>query len=316
VTRGISRARWIALLTLSAAAARPHSAQTAPAAKIRLGAVPGDTFSEPFFGVESGAFDRAGLSVEVATFPNGGVMLQACAGGAVDVGLADVIQITNAVNAGIPFAPFAAASLYSSDAPTTLLVVAKDGPIRTAKDFEGQTIALNSLHSLPEIATREWLRRNGADPALTKFVEVSGSAMADSVVRGVTAGAVPGEPHLSVEKDRLRTFGKPYDVVAKTFPLILFYARRDWLAANAEEAHRLTDAIYATARWANGHHDETALIVERTAKLDASVVRGMTRARYATSLEPQMLQPVITIATQYKAVKQPIAAADLIARIP
>ena len=269
--------------------------------------------SEPFFGLESGAFERAGLSVEVTTLSSGGTQVQACAGDNIDVGVADVIQITNAINAGIPLAVFAGAALYSSDAPTTALLVARDGPIVSAKDFEGKAIALNSLHSLSEIATREWLRQNGADPALVKFLEISGSAMIESVVRGTVAGGLPGEPHLTIGKDRLRLLAKPYDVVAKVFPIAVFFARRNWLTGNPDVSRRLTAAIYETARWANGHPDASALIVEKHAKLDAALVHRMTRARYATALEPQSLQPVVDIAAKYKAVKQPIAAADLVA---
>lgn len=312
--KAISRARSIALLTASAAAV-PFSAAAQAGLKIRMGAGLGDTLSEPYYGLESGAFERAGLSVDVSTFATGGVIMQACAGDAIDVGLGDVIQVTNAINAGVPFAIFAGAALYSSDAPTTMLVAFKDGPIQTAKDFEGKSIALNSLNSLTEIATREWLRQNGADPSTTKFVEMTGSGMIESLLRGAIAGAVAGEPHLSVDKDRLRFIGKPYDVVAKSFPLTLFYARRTWLTANADASRRMTRAIYETARWANGHHDETARVVERVAKLEPAVVQKMTRARYATNLEPQMLQPIIAIATKYKAVKQTIAAVDLIASI-
>lgn len=315
MTQRFSRARLIALLaaTASAASAPAARAQTAP--PIRIGAALGDTLSEPYFGIENGVFDQAGLSVTTQTFATGGTILQACAAGSVDVGLGDVIQIANAVNAGIPFAIFAASALYSSDAPTTALIVAKDGTIRTAKDFEGKTIALNSLNSLPEISTREWLRQNGADPAATKFIEMTGSAMLEAVLKGAVAGAVPGEPHLSMDRDRMLVLGKPYDMVAKSFPLTLFYANRSWLKANADTARRLTAAIYKTARWANEHHDQTALVVERIAKIEPAVLRVMTRARYATSLEPPMLQPMINIATKYKAVKQPVAATDLIATL-
>lgn len=306
----MKRKNWIALA--AAATVAPCAAQAQAGPVMRMGAGLGDTLSEPYFAQTSGAFARAGLNVDVSTFASGGPMLQACAGGALDIGLADVVQITNAINAAIPFAIFAASALYTSSAPTTALVTSKDGPIRTAKDFEGQSIAVNSLHSLPEISTREWLRQNGADPAQTKFVEMTGSGMIESIVRGAIAGGVPGEPHLSVDKDHLRLLGKPYDVVAKTFPLTLFYARRDWLSANAAAVSRLRKAIYATARWANGHHDETALVVEKTAQMEPSVVNGMTRARYATTLEPQMLQPIIDIATTYKAVRQTIPAESLI----
>ena len=313
--KAISRARSLALLAAPALTAVPISARAQPAPKIRMGAGLGDTLSEPYYGIESGVFERAGLNVDIATFATGGTILQAFAGDAIDVGLGDVIQVTNAINGGVPLAIFAAAALYSSDAPTTMLVAGKDGPIQAAKDFEGKSIALNSLNSLTEISTREWLRQNGADPAATKFVEMTGSGMIESLLRGTIAGAVAGEPHLSVDKDRLRFVGKPYDVVAKTFPLTLFYARRTWLNANADAARRLTRAVYETARWANAHHDETARVVERVAKLEPAVVQKMTRARYATGLDPQALQPIIALATKYKAVKQTIAAGDLVAAL-
>jgi NitT/TauT family transport system substrate-binding protein len=278
-----------------------------------MGASNADTMSEPYFGAENGAFERAGLSVEIMPLQSGSTMVQACAGDIIDVGVADVIQITNAINAGIPLAIFAAAALYSSDAPTTALFVAKAGPIAIAKDFEGKAIALNSLNSITEIATREWLHQNGADSTSVKFLEIERSAMIESVARGAIAGALPGEPYLSIAKDRLRLFAKPYDIIGKTFPIALFFARRSWLGADPDISRRLAEAIYATARWANGHPDETALIVAKRTKIDAAVVRGMTRARYATGLEPETLQSQVDIAAKYKAVKKPIAAADLVA---
>lgn len=316
MTKTISRSSWMALAAAFPAVAARRTAFAQTAATIRMGAVASDTYGEPYFGIASGAFERAGLNVDVTTFPGGGAALQACAAGALDIGVGEVIQITNAVNRGIPFGIFAGAALYSSDAPATALIVAKDGPMRAPQDFEGRTVAVYSLNSLSEIATREWLLQNGADPATVKFVELPGSAMIASVLRGVIAGAMPGEPYLSEDKDDVRFFGKPYDAIAKAFALSSFYARRDWLAANADAARRLVRAIYETARWANGHHNETAPVVAKYANIDPANVRAMTRARFSTVLEPRMLQPVIAIAAKYKAVAQPIAATDLIVRIP
>lgn len=57
----ISRGGAMALLAASAAA-RPFSAAAQTGTKIRMGAGVGDTLSEPYYGLESGAFDRAGVS--------------------------------------------------------------------------------------------------------------------------------------------------------------------------------------------------------------------------------------------------------------
>jgi NitT/TauT family transport system substrate-binding protein len=312
----ISRARWIAsgVVALAPAIARPIGA-AAPAV-IRFGSSTADTMSEPYFGLAYGAFDRAGVKIDISTLGNGAVILQACAGGAVDVGVADVIQVANAVNAGIPIAIFATGAVYSSETPTTALFVANDGPIATAKDFEGRAIALNSLNSLSEIATREWLRQNGADATLVKFIELGGGAMLESIARGTVAGGLAGEPHFTEAKDRFRLFAEPYDVVAKAFPISLFFARRDWLRANPAVRRRLTAAIYETARWSNAHPERTAPIVQKIAKLDAVLVHRMTRARFGTSLDPAAMQPELDIAVRYKALKQPIAAVDLVAAGP
>jgi len=308
----------MALLTASAPAALPRPVRSQPAPAIRMGGGIGDTNSEPYYGVECGAFEQAGLNVDVQTFNGGGIMLQACAGGAIDVGIGDVIQVTSAINAGIPLAIFAPSALYVSDAPTTVLVVAKDGPVQSAKDLIGKTIAVTSLNSLQEISTREWLHQHGGDPARTTFVEMPGTGMIEAVLHGTIAGAVPGYTNMAVEQDRvrlLRSLGKPFDVVAKTFVLSNFYARRNWLLANTDVARRLAGAIYATARWSNEHHADTARVLVKNQRIDPAVAARMTRAQYATSLDLQMLQPIVDIAAKYKAVKQPIAAADLVVKL-
>lgn len=296
----------------------PRPVRSQPAPVIRIGGGIGDSNSEPYYGVECGAFEQAGLNVDVQTFNGGGIMLQACAGGAIDVGIGDVIQVTSAINAGIPLAIFAPSALYLSDAPATLLVVAKDGPVQTAKDLIGKTIAVTSLNSLQEISTREWLHQHGGDPARTTFVEMPGTSMIESVLHGAIAGAVPGNTNLAVEgarAQRVRALGAPFDVVAKTFVLSSFYARRNWLSANADTARRLVAAIYVTARWSNTHRADTARVLVKNQRIDPAVVARMTRTQYAVSLDLAMLQPIVDIAAKYKAVKQPIAAADLVLKV-
>jgi ABC-type nitrate/sulfonate/bicarbonate transport system substrate-binding protein len=49
---------------------------------------------------------------------------------------------------GFPMVAFAGGCTYSKQSPTRVLVVAKSGPIHTARDLEGQTIAVPSTKSL------------------------------------------------------------------------------------------------------------------------------------------------------------------------
>jgi NitT/TauT family transport system substrate-binding protein len=293
----------------------PRVARAQSAAKIRLGAIASDSYGEPYYALDSGAFERSGANVELTTFTNGGTILQACGGGSLDIGMGDAIQVTNAVNAGLPFAIIAMSALYSSDAAATVLIVADDGPIKSAKDLNGKTIGVVSLRSLAEITTREWLTRNGADTSTVKFIETPQTLMTSAISRGAIAAAMLAEPHLSHFKAGMRHLGQPFDTCAKTFALTTFYARRDWLAANADSASRFVQSMYETANWANGHLDQTATILSKYSKTDLAVVRSATRTRYAKSTEAAYIDPVIAIAVKYHAVTKAIPASNLIVRV-
>lgn len=315
MSAGLTRARTLALLAVAPAfGTAPVRAQTTP---LRLGGSGTDLYIEPFLALDGGYLSRAGLgNAEVSALANGGAIASAIAGGALEAGLADMIQIANAANRGLPFAFFAGSGLYASDAPILALCVAKSGAVKTAKDLEGGTVALVALKSITEAAVREWLRVNGADLTKIKFFEIPYAEMAPAVGRGTVAAAFIGEPFLSAAKDDVRILGRCYDAVAPSFYISAWFASRDWIAKNGETVRRLTTALYDTARWANGHHDETAPILAKYAKLDLARIRAMNRTRYATSLDPKLMQPVLDIALRYQLIEKPVAAADLIARIP
>jgi NitT/TauT family transport system substrate-binding protein len=315
VIRGITRAQALAALAAATAAcATAANAQTAPL--IRLGGSGTDLYIEPFIAQDAGFFARAGLNVEVTPLANGGAIAAAVAGGALDAGLADMIQIANAVNRGVPFAFFAGGGLYATEAPILALCVAKSGPVRGARDLNGQTVALVALKSITEAAVREWLRVNGADVGTIKFFEMPYAEMAPALARGTLAAAFIGEPFLSAARDDVRILGRSYDAVAPSFYISAWFGSRDWIGKNPELVRRLTQALYDTARWADGHHNESAPILAKYAKLDVDRIRAMNRTRYATSLDPKLMQPVLDVALKYQLIEKPLAAADLMVKLP
>jgi NitT/TauT family transport system substrate-binding protein len=313
----ISRNRMITFLSATAGSLMlAPNRSAAQNLTVRVGTVTTDAYAQPFYAKEAGFFQKAGLNVELSVFTNGGGVVQAAAAGAIDVGLGDMIQIGSAWLRGLPFGFFMGSNLYTTDAPTTMLCVAKNAAISSAKDLEGQTIGLFSLRSMTQFATEEWLAQNGADPSTVRFVELPGSAMAASVARGTVAGAMLSEPFLSASRADCRPFGKCFDALAKQFFLNAWFARRDWFATRPEIARKLVGVAIESARWANTHQAQTASVLASMAKLDSELIKTTTRARYASSLDPHDMQPVLDIAYRYKALEKPIAAAELILKAP
>lgn len=311
--RSIARARALALLAAGPMAFSPRVAR-AQSATLRIGASPADSYAQAHYAQDGGFFTKYGLSVSVIDFPNAQAIVQAAAGGAIDVGMADMIQLANPIEKGVPFGVFAGGALYRSDAPATLLVVAKNSPVQKAKDLEGQTVGVVALNSISAMSVNEWLRQGGADLTKVKIFELPFAAMVPAIERGTVGAAFLAEPFLSGAHDELRTLASTYDVIAKQFYIGAWFASRDWLAKNGETARRLVEALYDTARWSNTHHDESAVMLAKATKMDLDKIKSMTRAVYATTLDTKLMQPVIDLAVRYKAIPKPVDASDIVVK--
>jgi NitT/TauT family transport system substrate-binding protein len=314
MSSSISRARALGLLGVSTLAAVPlaSGAQTAP---MRLAVETTDAYAVPYYGVDRGIFAKAGIEAELTTFTQSGTIIAAVTSGALDVGMAGVIEIANAVNRGIPLAFFAGGGYYSTASPTTALVVAKASLIQKPADLEGKTVGVISLNTISQFAVSEWMRKNGADPAKAKFFEAPFSSMGAALARGTIDAAMITEPFLTFAKPEVRWVAKVYDSVSNQFYLQAVFATRDWLAKNGPLAKKYAVAVYEAGRWANGHHDDSLQTLMKYAKLDQARIDGMTRVTYGTSLDEHLIQPILDVATAYKALPRAIAAQELIVRV-
>src|ERR1019366_2810398 len=123
--------------------------------------------------------------------------------------IADFTVVANAVNRGVPLVFFAGSALYSTDAPTTVLCVDKNGPVRVARDLEGKTVGIAAVGSLSDLAVRAWLDTNGADLAKIKFVEAPPPSLPGLLLRGTLGAAFITDVIMSDVRNDVRVLGKP-----------------------------------------------------------------------------------------------------------
>jgi hypothetical protein len=86
------------------------------------------------------------------------------------------------------------------------------------------------------------------------------------------------------------------------------------MEADRERARKLVGAMYETNRWANAHRSETFSVLVRDGKLDGDKLKGMIRSVFATSLTPELVQPVFNVATASKIFDGPVDADKIITR--
>jgi len=291
----------------------PARADTADAIRVGTSAI--DGYLEPYYAVDQGFFARAGLNVDIELFSGGARVTTAVAANAIDIGISNPISLANAADHGLPLVLVAAGVLYNRDA--IALCVAADGPVKAARDLNGKTVGVTALEDSNTLHVRAWVDQNGGDSTTLQFVEIPFSAMAAAVARGTVAAAPIAEPALTsaLRGGTLRVFAHTLDVYGRDYMIGGWIARSDWVNRNRDAVRKFVSAIYATARWANAHPNETAPFLAKYAKMDLATVLTINRSRCAESWSPRMVQPALDLGYKYHFFSRQLAAADLMAKL-
>ena len=294
----------------------PSPAQAPAPVTIRIVDAGQDVDAQAFYAQELGIFKKYGITAEITLLRKGGgaAAVAAVAGGAADIGEGDIVSLANANLHGIKIQALAASGVFRASAPTTEMIVAKDSPIKTAKDLEGKAIALIAPEGPSRIATNAWIENNGGALDKVQFVEIPPVNMAAAVERGTVAAAVINEPSLAAADACCRVLANNFQAVGNTWQLNTWYASADWIAKNGDAARRVALALREAAVWGNKpeNHARSAEILAKYTPFPPEVLGKMHRATYGEALDPKTMQPLLDAALKYKAIQTPVAAQTLI----
>jgi NitT/TauT family transport system substrate-binding protein len=292
--------------------APPAGAQALIAVKV--GALPTDGCSVIFDAKELGFFQKNGLDVDVQTMPSGPALAAAVAGGALDIGVANVATLAQARLHGLPLRFIAPSSMAEPSTMTDIVLVAADSTIRTGADLNNKTIAINGLKDLQQITAMAWVDKHGGDSKTLHFIELPIPQMAAAVEGHRADAALDVEPFVSAARaqGQGKVIGDVLDGVAPRFMVAGWFALDPWITAHADTVARFAAALREAAAWANAHHAESAAILARNSKIPASVIAAMPRAQFGLSLDPAMIRPIVDAAVKYGVLDRPVDVNDLI----
>jgi len=301
---------------IRAAAAAPLFAAGAAGAQelptVRVIVPPIDPGSQAFYARDQGFFKKVGLNVEISTQLSGGAVAAAIAGGAADVGQANLTSIATAHERGLPFVAIAGANLFVWQQHQNVLAVAPNSPIKNAKDLIGKTIALPGVKNITEVALDAWLDQRGVAPNSIKAIEMPMSSMAEAVDAGRIDAAEMTYPEIAdaLEKKQVRVIGYPFEAIAKNFLAGCWFTNVNWAKAHPELVRAYAQAMAMSADWANAHPDLSAKVLERATGVPLNP--ASPRVKFATTLDPRAMQPVIDASVKYGLLKASFPAIDLI----
>ncbi len=312
----LSRGASLAALGAAALTAQMRTtafAQPAPLTTIRVGTVPTDSVAPLLYAMRTGMFEKAGLKVDYQSLGGGDAVSQAVVGGALDIGLTTLVALMQAHLRGIPVSIIAPGGLWI-DANSGGLLVARDSPLKTARDFNGKVISAASLLSLAAVAMDAWMDQNGGDSKSLRFLELPWQAAGAALQQGRIDAAVVDNPAYAqaLASGSVRTVTRVYTAIAKRFLLGVWFVTGSYLTQNHGVAARFSRVIADAAAFTRVHNDATVDDVAQITKQDPGFIAHMQRTWVGTTIDLNDIQPVIDAAAKYHLIERSFPAAEIV----
>jgi NitT/TauT family transport system substrate-binding protein len=286
------------------------SAQDQPVIRVAVSAF--EAQADAYYAQELGLFKKAGLNVDIEQFQGGEAIVAGIAAGAIQIGAGNPVPLANAHLRGIDVVLVAPGTMNDTSLRplNSGLIVAANSPFQNAKDFDGKTVAVNTLHSVDQIAMSAWVDKNGGDSRTVRFLEVPNLTMPDATAGGRVDGAIVADPGYTIglTSGKVRSFAQVNAAIAGRFMITAWFASRSWADANPNLVHAFAAALNTASLWAVKNPDAAAVVLRKYLRLTTTTAHE----RHARTLDPAMLQPLIDAAARYKVLSQPLNVQDII----
>jgi NitT/TauT family transport system substrate-binding protein len=299
----MTRARAAALLfggTALGAFATPARAQTTMTS-LKIPIQPTENAMNVAYGKDMGFFAVAGLDVDVEIIQNSSAIVAAVVSGSYPIGYGSIDTLAAIHQKSVALTVLAPSAEYVAPGSDHLqaILVPVNSTLQKAKDLNGKTVAVPTLHSLSETVVRAWADKNGGDSSTIKFVEIPFPTIPAALeANRVDAGYVL-EPFLGSALKTTRVLAYPFSAVASHCLIGSFFTTPQWANDHRDIVSRFITVMRNTSRWANANHDKSAAILAKYTQTDPTVIATMGRVHYGDTLTAALMQPLIDVSAKY-----------------
>jgi ABC-type nitrate/sulfonate/bicarbonate transport system substrate-binding protein len=239
--------------------------------KLRVGKAQAQQFAfvPVHVGVETGIFKQHGLDIEIANFGGDAKLLQALAADGIDIALGGGPTIAF-VQKGTPMLGIAALA----DAPgTIMMVVLKDGPVKTEDDLKGRTVSVSTAGSLTYWLAKELSRQKGWG---NDGIRIAPLGTPTAQIAALRTGQIDGVVTETSSILRLEQEGVGRILVRvrdriKDFHVHAAFASRKLIDSNPEAVRAFLAGWFESVRWMKEHKEQTVEIAARVADVSKTV---------------------------------------------
>jgi NitT/TauT family transport system substrate-binding protein len=271
-----------------------------------------------FMAMEKGFFKAEGLEIDPVPMAGGAVIVQGVTSGDLQFGWTNVISLYQAVVEGFDFKLIAGgATNVRGSNETHAIEVLKDSPIRSPKDLQGKTVAVNTLNNIVHLMAMAWVDKYGGNSSKIKFVEVPFPQMEPALIAGKIDAISVQEPFAAAAARRpeIRVLSNPWGDVVPKFLIASWFASDKWLQKNKATAQAFVRAINRGIDAIHADKEGARSAMIKWSGLSPEMVGKIGYPQFEKSLSEKDVQVTIDLSVKYKLIPRAIKARDVISDI-
>ncbi len=239
--------------------------------KIRLGKAQAQNFAFVVadVGLAAGIFKQHGIDLEIANFGGDARLVQAMSADAIDVAFGGGPTIAFEVKG----APMLAIAALADRPHTIMLMVAKNGPIKTEDDLKGRTVSVSTTGSLTYWLAQELSRSHGwgADGIRIAPLGTTTAQAAALKTRQVDGVVTETSTVLRLVEEGTGRILVRFGERIPQFHVHVVFARTTIIQRNPDALREFIKAMLESVQYMRDHRQETIATAMRVAEVSTSV---------------------------------------------
>jgi ABC-type nitrate/sulfonate/bicarbonate transport system substrate-binding protein len=271
-------------------------------ATLNVGVIPIADVAPLYLGIKKGFFKEQNLTVNPKLAEGGAAITPAVLSGDFQIGFSNNISLLIAASKGLPVQVISQGVLGGKDKSEAWadLLVPKNGPIKTPKDLEGKTIAVNTLKNICEVTIKASLEKEGVDVSTLKFIEVPFPDMNAALDAKRVDGACVVEPFVSQGKAGKSKGIDPFYVnTAPDLSVATYFTSKQYAEENKDVVERFRTAINKSLDYAQSHPDETRAVLTEYTPIPKEAAQAIKLPIWRSELDTSTIKLLSQLSKKY-----------------
>lgn len=268
---------------------------------VKVGVIPIADVAPLYLGIEKGFFTDESLEVEPQIAQGGAAIVAATVSGDNQFGFSAVPPLLIAKSKDVPIR-LAANGVNVPEGPkdNVALVVKPDSDITTAKDLEGEVIAVNALQALDELTVRASLKEAGVDLSAVDFIEVPFPDMIGTLESGRVAAIAVAEPFLSAAQAQgMKALLYPHQVMGEGATLSAYFTSENFIRDNEKAVERFQTAMEKSLDYASDHPEEVREVLPSYTKIPADQAQEIVLPAWTPEIKESSVEKFANLLTEF-----------------